>query len=131
MKNIVKARLGRQGEANGDFIDELHNLVGPVETRLKLALRLLLQGGCCTLAKAKKGPIAHPIGHGTVAGVVEALLDRLRLFEAVTDVSEEFFTFLESLGDGSNPGLTRLIRPNRRGSRPYTTRKGVSRSEDW
>ena len=94
MKNVVKARVGRQGEANSDLVDELHDLVGPVEARLKLALRLLLQGGGRTLAKAKKGPVAHLIGHWTMASVVEALLDRLGLFKAVADVGEELLAFL-------------------------------------
>jgi len=63
MKNIVKACVGRQSDADGDLIDELRDLIGPVEAWLKLALCLLLQGGGCTLAKSKKGLIAHLIGH--------------------------------------------------------------------
>lgn len=64
------------------------------------------------MTKAEKHPIAHLVGD-IVCFVVVPLLDRLRLFEAIADISEELLALLHSLGDGCYPCVTRFVGTDR------------------
>ncbi|XP_021309766.1 uncharacterized protein LOC8080735 isoform X3 [Sorghum bicolor] len=96
MEHVMKASLGRQGQANGDVVDELDDAVRTVEPRLQLALRRLRQRRHRPVTKSKQDPVPHQEDDRTVAAVVGALLYSLGLLQAMSNVVDE----LRTLGQG-------------------------------
>ena len=79
MEHVVKTGAGRKSEANRDLVDQLDDAVGAVVARSELSRRSLRKRRCCAMPKPEKGPVAHLVSHMTVARVVVALLECLRL----------------------------------------------------
>ena len=113
MKNVVQTGAGWKGDAHRDLVDQLNDAVGPIEARSEPARRSLRKRRRA-VPKPEQGPVAHLILHWTVAGVVIALLHRLRLFQPVADVVEELCALLHAAGNSGHPRLARLVRPDRR-----------------
>jgi hypothetical protein len=64
------------------------------------------------VAKMQKGPVTDLVRDVAMVLVVEALVDRLSLFEPSADVSQKLVSLLHRLGNDSHPCITRLIRPD-------------------
>jgi hypothetical protein len=94
MKNVVDGSLWRKSQANRDVVDQLLNAIQPDIAWFQLARGSLRWGRHGALTEAKQRPIAHLVGHLSMATVVVALMHLLRLFQAEVDVSEEGRTLL-------------------------------------
>jgi hypothetical protein len=96
MEDIVEASLGRQGQANGDIVDELDHAVRPVKPWLQLADCRLGHRGRRALTKTQQHPLTFLVVDRTVELIVVALLHHLGLLEPVMDVLEELRVLLQS-----------------------------------
>jgi hypothetical protein len=110
VKDVMQASTGRQGEPDGDIIDELDDAVGLVEARFKLSRCSLGQRRGRVVAKTENGPIADLVRDVAMVLVVEALVDRLSLLEPSADVIQKLVALLHRLGSDSHLCITRLIR---------------------
>ena len=114
MEDIMKPSAHRQSEANCNLVDQLGDLVRPVETRLELAGRGVRKRRRRLLPESQERPVTDVVRNLAMVLVIVELVDRLSLLEPVTNVSKELFTFFHVPGHGNDPCVARFVGPDRR-----------------
>ena len=114
MEDIMKLGAWRKSEADGYFIDELGDAVGPKEARLQLPFGRLGQRRDWAMAKVEQDLVAHGVGDVMVLLVVVELLHSLGLLQPVPDIRQELLVLGHCLGHSSHSRVPPLIRPDGR-----------------
>jgi hypothetical protein len=81
MKDVMEFGAMRELKTNSNVVDELFDVVGPEEPRLKFAFDLWCQGGNWTVSEAKQYLVTDDVGDWTMFLVVVAFLDILCLLQ--------------------------------------------------
>ena len=109
MEHVVQSSSRRQLEADSHLVDQLQDLIQPDIARLELPLGRVGKGRRSALPEAQSCPVADLEGHQPMVLVVEELLRRLSLLQAIADVVEESHAVLHLLSHRGHPGLSRLV----------------------